>query len=68
MGKLMDTFEATVFCGIDVSAATLAVAVIEHDQPPQQRQFANRASGIAVGKLGTATVTLDELQKSFRSQ
>jgi transposase len=45
MGKLMDTFEATVFCGIDVSAATLAVAVIEHDQPPQQRQFANRASG-----------------------
>jgi hypothetical protein len=28
-----------------VSAATLAVAVIEPDQPVQQREFANRASG-----------------------
>ena len=37
--------EATVFCGIDVSAETLAVAVIERDQPLQQREFANRASG-----------------------
>jgi transposase len=37
--------EATLFCGIDVSAETLAVAVIEHDQPLQQREFANRASG-----------------------
>jgi D-beta-D-heptose 7-phosphate kinase/D-beta-D-heptose 1-phosphate adenosyltransferase len=31
-------------------------------------ELANRASGIAVGKLGTATVTLAELQASFRSQ
>jgi len=37
--------QTTVFCGIDVSAATLAVAVIEADQPLQQREFANRASG-----------------------
>jgi transposase len=45
MGKQIDTSQATVFCGIDVSAATLAVAVIEQDQPLQQREFANRASG-----------------------
>lgn len=45
MNKLSVVPEATVFCGIDVSAETLAVAVIERDQPPQQREFANRASG-----------------------
>jgi len=45
MGKQIDTSQATVFCGIDVSAATLAVAVIEQDQPLHQREFANRASG-----------------------
>jgi transposase len=37
--------EATIFCGIDVSADTLVVAVIERDQPLQQREFANRAGG-----------------------
>jgi transposase len=43
-----------VFCGIDVSAATLAVAVIEPDQPVQQRQFPNRWSGhkALIGWLG----------------
>jgi transposase len=45
MGKQIDTLQATVFCGIDVSAATLAVAVIARDQPLQQRAFANRPSG-----------------------
>lgn len=34
-----------MFCGIDVSAATLAVAVIDPDQSLQQREFANRSSG-----------------------
>jgi transposase len=34
-----------VFCGIDVSAETLAVAVIEPDQPSVQREFANSPSG-----------------------
>lgn len=37
--------QSTVFCGIDVSAETLVVAVIEPDQPLQQREFTNRASG-----------------------
>ena len=45
MNKPVISPPATVFCGIDVSAATLAVAVIEQDQPRQQRQFANRSSG-----------------------
>jgi transposase len=45
MDKPETTPTATVFCGIDVSAATLAAAVIEQGQPLQQREFANRASG-----------------------
>ena len=36
---------ASVFCGIDVSAETLAVAVIAPDRPCVERQFANSASG-----------------------
>src|SRR4051812_20051557 len=45
MNKPSIARKATVFCGIDVSAETLAVAVIEQDQPVQQREFANRAGG-----------------------
>ena len=54
MNKPVTTPTATVFCGIDVSARTLAVAVIEQDQPLQQREFANRASGhkALIGWLG----------------
>lgn len=52
--------EAGIFCGIDVSAATLAVAV----GPNQQREFANTAAGhqqlIAwLGKMGSARVSLE---------
>jgi transposase len=54
MNKSVTIPSATVFCGIDVSAATLAVAVIEQDQPLQQREFANRSSGhkALIGWLG----------------
>jgi len=54
MSKPSNAQQASVFCGIDVSAATLAVAVIEPDQPLQQRQFPNRASGhkALIGWLG----------------
>ena len=54
MNKPVTTPTATVFCGIDVSATTLAVAVIEQDQPLQQREFANRPSGhkALIGWLG----------------
>jgi transposase len=45
VSKFIPPVEATVFCGIDVSAATLAVAVIELDAGIEQRQFSNRGSG-----------------------
>jgi transposase len=45
MNKSLTTPPATVFCGIDVSAATLAVALIAPDQRLLERQFANRPSG-----------------------
>jgi hypothetical protein len=45
MSKVTRPRQTTVFCGIDVSAATLAVAVIEPDPPLQRREFANRSSG-----------------------
>jgi len=35
---LTDPQQANVFCGIDVSAETLAVAVLEQDQPLRQPQ------------------------------
>jgi transposase len=37
--------EAILFCGIDVSAKTLSVAVSEQEQVFQQREFANSTSG-----------------------
>ena len=39
------TATATVFCGIDVSAGSLAVALIEPDHSFTQREFPNSASG-----------------------
>jgi len=36
---------STVFCGVDVSAATLAVAILEDGQPLEQREFANNGNG-----------------------
>src|SRR5690348_1412658 len=45
MDKPVTIPPATVFCGIDVSAITLAVALIAPDQPLVERQFANRSSG-----------------------
>jgi len=43
--KLANPQPAMVFCGIDVSAESLAVAVAEPDRPCFQREFANSASG-----------------------
>jgi transposase len=45
MSKLSDPIPATVFCGVDVSAATLAVAIQQDDQAVEQRKFANSGSG-----------------------
>lgn len=45
MSKQPHPTQATVFCGVDVSAATLAVAVQHDTQPAEQHEFANSASG-----------------------
>jgi transposase len=45
MNKQVNSFEASVFCGIDVSARTLAVAVVGVRAGSAQREFANTASG-----------------------
>jgi transposase len=45
MNKRSGGAQGSVFCGIDVSAQSLAVAVIEGDQPVRQREFCNRQSG-----------------------
>jgi transposase len=45
MNKFIPSSPATLFCGIDVSARTLSVALIEPDHSVTQREFANCASG-----------------------
>lgn len=45
MNKLLMSGELSVFCGIDVSAESLSVAVIEENRPLDQREFCNRPSG-----------------------
>jgi transposase len=45
MNKQFSTPQATVFCGIDVSAVSLAVALVNGDGSLAQREFANDASG-----------------------
>jgi transposase len=45
MNKSTPASTATVFCGIDVSAGSLAVALIEPNHSVCQREFANSASG-----------------------
>jgi transposase len=45
MSKPIQSQQAMVFCGIDVSAATLAVAVQQEDQPLEERIFENTAGG-----------------------
>ncbi len=45
MNKQVSAPQATVFCGIDVSARSLSVALIEPDHAVTQREFPNSASG-----------------------
>jgi transposase len=54
MNKLIAATPAKIFCGIDVSARSLAVALIEPEHCVSQREFANSASGhkALVGWLG----------------
>jgi bifunctional ADP-heptose synthase (sugar kinase/adenylyltransferase) len=46
----------------DTVIATLAVALAAKWPLEKAMALANRAGGIVVGKLGTATVTTEELQ------
>ena len=45
MNKQVCAPQATAFCGIDVSAASLAVALIAADGSLARREFSNNASG-----------------------
>jgi D-beta-D-heptose 7-phosphate kinase/D-beta-D-heptose 1-phosphate adenosyltransferase len=51
----------------DTAIAVLTLGLAAGATPAEAAELANRASGIAVGKLGTATVTAGELQASFQS-
>ena len=52
----------------DTAIAVLTLGLAAGATAAEAAELANRASGIAVGKLGTATVTLAELQASFQPQ
>jgi D-beta-D-heptose 7-phosphate kinase/D-beta-D-heptose 1-phosphate adenosyltransferase len=49
----------------DTAIAVLTLALCAGATPSQAAELANRASGIVVGKLGTATATMAELQASL---
>jgi D-beta-D-heptose 7-phosphate kinase/D-beta-D-heptose 1-phosphate adenosyltransferase len=46
----------------DTAIAVLTLAFCAGASPAEAAELANVASGIAVGKVGTATVTVEELQ------
>jgi len=50
----------------DTAIAVLTLGLLAGASAGEAADLANRASGIAVGKLGTATVTRAELEASFR--
>jgi rfaE bifunctional protein kinase chain/domain len=47
----------------DVALAAFAIATASHCTLPEAMEFANASGGLKVGKVGVATVTLDELRK-----
>jgi D-beta-D-heptose 7-phosphate kinase/D-beta-D-heptose 1-phosphate adenosyltransferase len=49
----------------DTVIATLALALCAGARLPEAAELANRAAGIVVGKLGTATATAQELLSAF---
>ena len=52
----------------DTVIATLALAHAAGHPLPEAMRIANAAAGIVVGKLGTATVTADELDHAMRAE
>jgi D-beta-D-heptose 7-phosphate kinase/D-beta-D-heptose 1-phosphate adenosyltransferase len=51
----------------DTVIALFTLALAAGATPPEAAEIANHASGVVVGKLGTATVNPDELLASFDS-
>ena len=49
----------------DTVIATLALALQSGAMPQEAVEIANQAAGIVVGKLGTATVSVEELRISM---
>lgn len=52
----------------DTTIALYTLALCAGATPREAAQIANHAAGVVVGKLGTATLTLDELQRSFEEE
>jgi rfaE bifunctional protein kinase chain/domain len=52
----------------DTAISVLTLALASGASPAEASELANRASGIAVGKLGTATVTSAELEANLSNQ
>ena len=50
----------------DTAIALFSLAVCAGATLPEAAEISNHASGVVVGKLGTATLTADELVESFR--
>ena len=55
MNKLKASSTDLAFCGIDVSAASLSVALIKPDQHLVQREFSNTAPGHRLLRAGLAS-------------
>jgi D-beta-D-heptose 7-phosphate kinase/D-beta-D-heptose 1-phosphate adenosyltransferase len=51
----------------DTVIASFTLAIVAGASPVEAAFFSNHAAGVVVGKLGTATVTPDELLASFRA-
>lgn len=50
----------------DTVIASFTLAIAAGASPIEAAMLSNHAAGVVVGKVGTATVTPDELVKSFR--
>ena len=51
----------------DTVVATLALALASNSTLKQAAILANHAAGITVGKVGTSTVSIEELKKSIEN-
>jgi D-glycero-beta-D-manno-heptose-7-phosphate kinase len=51
----------------DTAIAVFTLGLVSGAAPAKAAELANRASGLAVGKFGTATVTAEELLRAFRT-